>query len=167
MTRPRNECAAPKWRHQAGFTLIEVMITVAIIAILASIALPSYNDYVIRGKLVEGTNALSTQRALMEQYYQDNRRYTNGDAGSGILSPCDEADQKKVNASLKSFTFSCPLVQDKPTQAYTLQVEGKGSTVGFVYTINNNGNMETTAVPNSSWGTSSTTCWIVRKGGKC
>jgi len=61
--------------RQSGFTLIEVMIAVAIVGILIAIALPSYRNYVIRGKLVAGTNALANMRAQMEQYYQDNRTY--------------------------------------------------------------------------------------------
>src|SRR5579864_6901524 len=59
-----------------GFKLIELMITVAIVAILAAIALPSYRDYVLRGQITQATNALSTLRANMERQYQDNRQYT-------------------------------------------------------------------------------------------
>ena len=53
-----------------GFTLIEIMIVVAIVAILSAIALPSYSDYVLRSKLPEAFSALSDQRIRLEQYYQ-------------------------------------------------------------------------------------------------
>ncbi len=59
----------------AGFTLIEVMITVAIIAILAAVALPNYIDYVTRSRLVEAKSNLSDMRTRLEQYFLDNRSY--------------------------------------------------------------------------------------------
>ncbi|HTS84956.1 MAG TPA: prepilin-type N-terminal cleavage/methylation domain-containing protein, partial [Usitatibacter sp.] len=60
-------------RQARGFTLIEVMIVVAIIAILAAIAVPSYQDYVTRGRIIEATGGLGDARNKMEQYFQDNR----------------------------------------------------------------------------------------------
>ena len=57
---------------QKGFTLIELMIVVAIIGILASIAIPQYSDYVKRGKAAEATSNLATLRIKMEQCFQDN-----------------------------------------------------------------------------------------------
>ncbi len=59
----------------SGFTLIEMMITVAIVAILASVALPSYSEYVLRSKTEEATSGLAELRVRMEQYFQDNRKY--------------------------------------------------------------------------------------------
>ena len=69
-----------------GFTLIEVMITVVIVAVLAAIALPNYTDYITRSKFAEAQGALADLRVKMEQYYQDNRRYstTTGGGTCGI-----------------------------------------------------------------------------------
>ena len=59
----------------AGFTLIEIMITVAVIAIIAAVALPSYFDYVTRSRLVEARANLADMRTRMEQFFLDNRTY--------------------------------------------------------------------------------------------
>ncbi len=79
--------------RQAGFTLIEMMITVAIVGILAAIALPSYNDYILRSKIIDGTTKLGDFRMQMEKYFLDNRRYANtpGGANCGIPDPAHPA----------------------------------------------------------------------------
>jgi type IV pilus assembly protein PilE len=59
----------------SGFTLIEVMITVAVIAIIAAVALPAYFDYVTRSRLVEARANLADMRTRMEQFFLDNRTY--------------------------------------------------------------------------------------------
>ena len=71
-------------RAAAGFTLIELMITVAIVAILASIAMPSYQAYVRRGQLADAFKSLADMRVKMEQYYQDNKFYGT-DLGYGVV----------------------------------------------------------------------------------
>lgn len=136
-------------RSARGFTLIEVMITVAIVAILASIALPAYNDYILRGRLVDATNALASMRARMEQFYQDNRTYAGG--------PC------ATSTTIKTFTMVCNGA-DLSATAYKVTATGSGATSGFVYTINQNGT--TTSQVSSAWG--STTCtgtsFLMKKG---
>jgi type IV pilus assembly protein PilE len=68
-----------------GFTLIEIMIVVTIVAILASIMIPSYRDHVIRTKLAEAFSALGDFHTRMESFYQDNRSYaSNGACGTAI-----------------------------------------------------------------------------------
>jgi type IV pilus assembly protein PilE len=137
-----------------GFTLIEVMITIAIIAILASIAIPQYTDHVTRGRIPTATNALADMRIRMEQFYQDNRTYT------GAL-PCGAG----LPTGLSHFTISCPVLT---ANTYTVTATGSGPMMGFVYTIDHVGNRRTTGAP-TGWTAAvmPATCWIVRKTGGC
>lgn len=145
----------------AGFTLIEVMITIAIIGTLAAIALPSYNDYILRGKLIEASNTLTTMRTTMEQYYQDNRTYLTVTSGT-IDSPCTTPT---VNTGLKYFSVSCTVLT--PT-AYTLKASGLAGTptANFYYTIDEASKQ--TSVVNAAWGGGAiNNCWIMKKGSTC
>ena len=145
-------------RGSAGFTLIEVMITVAIIGILAAIAIPSYSDYVRRGKLPEAFSRLSDYRSKMEQYYQDNRAYGNATRCANAMAA---GTWGAFPGSSDHFAYSCATVS--PFDNFTVTATGTGSLTGFVYTINQNGDRATTqfkgaTVSQPCWLTKSTTC---------
>lgn len=63
-------------KKSRGFTLIELMVTVAIVAILASIALPAYTQYIARGKRAEARAAILQAEGWLERFYTENNTYT-------------------------------------------------------------------------------------------
>lgn len=136
-----------------GFTLLELMVVVAIVGILAAVAFPAYTDYVKRGRIPQATNNLASMRVKLEQYFQDNRTYV-GACAAGTVAPLPTAD---------NFTYTCPTLT---ATAFTVQAQGSGTMAGFTYTINESNAKATTAVP-SGWGTAPISCWVTKKGGVC
>ena len=138
-----------------GFTLIEIMIALAIVAILTSIALPAYTYYLQRGRIPEATSALAAKQVSQEQLFQDSRSYF----ASGTTA-CSISGM----ASSSYFTYS---FTNCTATAYTLAATGLGGTnmAGFTFTIDQSGNRATTAVP-GGW-TASSNCWVIAKGGRC
>jgi type IV pilus assembly protein PilE len=136
-----------------GFTLIELMVTVAVVAILAAVALPSYSAYVMRGNVVDAVKGLSEMRLKLEQYFQDQRTYVGACAG-GTLAP--------LPANTDRFTFSC---SGLTTSAYLVTATGVGSMAGFVYTVDQANNQATTATA-AGWPTCATR-WVMKKGDVC
>ncbi|SFB19424.1 type IV pilus assembly protein PilE [Collimonas sp. OK607] len=128
---------------EKGFTLIELMIVVAIIAILAAVAVPAYTDYVKRGQIQDGTTTLASTRVRMEQFFQDSHTY------NGFTCP----------GATKYFTYDCGT---PGATTYTITANGQGSLNGFTYTIDQGGNQTST----TGWG-NCTTRWVLKKGDAC
>ena len=139
-------------RMQRGFTLIEVMVTVAIVGILMAVAVPAYSDYVVRGRLSEAFTALGGAQPAAEQYWSN--------------SPARSYDGFQNSASFPqptgNFTYA---LSNATSSTYTLTATGIGKMAGFVYTIDQSGAHATTGSP-PGWGTNAN-CWVDHKGGTC
>jgi type IV pilus assembly protein PilE len=143
---------------QSGFTLVELMITVAIIAILAAVAIPNYSAYVIRGKLVDATSGLADYRVRLEQYYQDNRNY----------GPAAGACVPAVPTS-KYFTISC--LVGATNQTYTATAtsivnQGLGAAGDYTYTLTELNARATTQFAGAA-PSPVAPCWLTKKGDSC
>jgi prepilin-type N-terminal cleavage/methylation domain-containing protein len=151
-------------RHARGFTLLELMIALVVIAVLAAIAIPSYEDYVMRGKIAEAVSNLSTVRVAMEKYYADEHFYN----ASGTPGTCGVTLPSGANA--KYFTIACTSgsASGPGDQTYTVTASGLANMSGFTYTLNESDARTTNITSPAGWATAGTVnCWIERKGDSC
>jgi type IV pilus assembly protein PilE len=137
-----------------GFTMIEVLVVVAIVAILASVALPSYTAYIQRAKVPAGLDALQSYFTRMEQRFQDSGTYSKTVAAvtSCAIDP---------PAPVANYTVTCAL--SGGGTGYTATATGSGVLSGYTYTINSSGTRVTTAHPK---GAPAANCWSI-KGSSC
>ena len=148
-------------KQQQGFSLIELMITIVIVGILASIAIPNYRDYVIRSRIPEATAGLGDIRVRMEQFFQDNRTYPTGGCAATAT-----ATKLAVPAG-DSFNFTCVAT----ATTYTVTATGQGQMAGFGYTLdqfNGRASNFTGAAAANGWTSHiPNNCWVSKKGGGC
>ena len=146
----------------SGFTLIEAMITVAVLAIIAAIALPGYTDYLQRSKLIEAKVSLSDMRVRLEQYFLDARAYPNACVPPGPAPA--PAGQIHLPIGARYFTVDCALT------ASTYRVTATGNAAqgmsGFAYTIDETDQHRTLSLP-PGWTGAGSACWVSRKNGEC
>ena len=142
-----------------GFTLLELMVTMVIIAIMAAIAIPSYSEYVRRSRVTEAFATLSGLRVKMEQYFQDNRSYALP-AACGAPPAVAPLPPATVN-----FTYDCPVLG---ANNYTLRARGNAGTSmdGFTFTVDDQNARTTVMVAPSNW-LGSPVCWVTRRDGSC
>jgi len=151
-------------RNSAGFTLLELMITVVIVGILASIALPSYSLFITRSRIVEATNALSNLRTQQEKWFMDHRSYVNAGKCGIETTPAPDLLASYNSNATNYFQVTCA----GPTATtYTLRATGTGPMTGFIYEVTEQ-NAKTTIGAPAGWTVPSpSTCWVLRKDGSC
>lgn len=134
-----------------GFTLIELMVSTAIVAVLSAIALGAYGNYIRSSRLSESFSMLGDYRLKMEQFKQDNRSYAD------TLNPniCGVA----LPTSNKYFDFSCTIAATGAQFTATAANKagtGLGNAADYSYSIDQDGTQNTqkfagTTGPNGSW----------------
>ncbi|HFA7845348.1 TPA: pilin [Neisseria gonorrhoeae] len=92
---------------QKGFTLIELMIVIAIVGILAAVALPAYQDYTARAQVSEAILLAEGQKSAVTEYYLNHGEWPEDNTSAGVASP-PPTSKANMLRKLKSKTASLP-----------------------------------------------------------
>ena len=134
--------------RQSAFSLIELMIAVAIIAITTVIALPSYAAYIQRSRVGDALTPLMQYRLQMEQSSQDNGNY--GVTACAVAPP----------TATPYFRFGCALAIG--AQGFVATATGYGAMAAYVFSVDELGTQQTTAFPGAT--NLPKPCWLTRIG---
>ena len=107
---------------QKGFTLIELMIVVAIIAILAAIAIPAYQDYTIRAQISDGLSLASGSKTAVAEYYQNRGSFPTDNTVAGVAPPASIRGNFVTSTDITGGTIQV-------TYGYSANTKIAGSTV--------------------------------------
>ncbi|HET6914362.1 MAG TPA: pilin [Rhodanobacteraceae bacterium] len=132
---------------QKGFTLIELMIVVAIIAILAAIAIPAYQDYVVRSQVSEGMSLLDGAKTAVAEYYSNKGSWPQTNAAAGLATNTSITGKYVSQVTISSgiiiakFSDTSPQVANKAINGDFLALSpvagnGAGSTAWHCATTN-------------------------------
>lgn len=139
--------------HEKGMSLLELMVVVAIVGILAAIAVPMYTDHIIRGRIAQGTEALSEAKVRMEQYFNTKRTYetdmgtaTCPDLFGGLFADTPFAVAMS-SCSQTSFTITATGLSAKGMSGYTYTIDQAGEKTSKTPSV---GGMQA--------------CWLMTKG---
>ncbi|HFC6396714.1 TPA: pilin [Neisseria polysaccharea] len=89
---------------QKGFTLIELMIVIAIVGVLAVVALPAYQDYTARAQMSEALTLAEGQKSAVVEYYSDNGTFPADNAAAGIATSTDITGKYVASVKVAALT---------------------------------------------------------------
>ena len=128
-------------RKQSGFTLIELMIVVAIIGILASIAIPAYQRYVIRSQITEGLSLSGSAKAVVSEFYMENGAWPTNNSEAGL----------PIGTEIRG--------------DFTKQVVVENNVIAIMYGINAHGHISGNIVSLTAFNNAGSVSWSCTSGG--
>ena len=132
-------------KKQQGFTLIELMIVVAIIGILAAIAIPAYQDYTIRAQVSEGLSLSAGAKAAVAEFYQDQGAWPTDNTEAGIELPAN--------------------IRGKYVQTVTVTAAGGNGVITVLYGVDANANINGAQLTMTAADNAGSVSWTCADGG--
>jgi len=143
-----------------GFTLIELMITVAIVAILAAVALPSYQSYVMRSKRADAKNALLDLASREERYFSTHNAYTTDAVELGYGTGATFPIQVGISGSNN---YELSIVGTLTATTFTVRATPKGNqtkdTTCYAYQLTQQGTRSNWSAANAAITSGTSGCW--------
>ena len=147
---------------QKGFTLIELMIVIAIIGILAVIALPAYQDYTARAQVSEAISLMEGQKSAVVEYYADKGKWPTNNAEAGIAAAADikgkyvaqveVGGDGVITAKMKTTDVNKEIVGKTVSLTPTATTTTASATPGGTATATANGSFTWTCTPGATDG---------------
>ena len=150
---------------QKGFTLIELMIVIAIVGVLAVVALPAYQDYTARAQMSEALTLAEGQKSAVVEYYSDKGTFPSSNADAGIAAASTITGKYVKSVSVSSVSGTIPTANitatmkssgvNKDISGKTLILEGKQNAGSFDWTCKK-GTVDDKFLPSSCRGNGTT-----------
>ena len=139
-------------KKQQGFTLIELMIVVAIIGILAAVAIPAYQDYIVRARVTEGLSLSTAGKTAVSEYFSSQGTLPTDNTSAGLATSEDisgnSVDKVEINnLGAIVITFSTPAIANS-----TLELRPSTGAGKIVWDCMAGGNLEAKYRPSSCRG---------------
>ncbi len=124
--------------HEKGFTLVELLIVVVILAVLAGLAIPVYQAQVERSRAAEAIQSLNGMRASMLRYFSQNGTYLNATVGAGAVTDIDYNPNVAVGGQTVIFSYG---ITAQAAGTFTLTATRLPTSIAGTVTINQLGSV--------------------------